>query len=65
MSKLLDAVRDAIRLKRYSPRTIESYTNWILRFILYHNKRRPRETTMTYVHTAEISGKTIKSLLDT
>jgi integron integrase len=32
-----------MRLKRYAPSTIESYTNWILRFILYHNKRHPRE----------------------
>lgn len=43
VSKLLDTVRDSMRLKRYSSSTIESYTNWILRFILYHNKRHPRE----------------------
>jgi integron integrase len=43
VSKLLDSVRDSMRLKRYAPSTIESYTNWILRFILYHNKRHPRE----------------------
>lgn len=46
MSKLLDAVRDSMRLKRYSSSTIESYTNWILRFILFilhHNRRHPRE----------------------
>jgi integron integrase len=43
VSKLLDSVRDSMRLKRYSPRTIQSYTNWILRFILYHHKRHPRE----------------------
>jgi integron integrase len=42
VSKLLDAVRDSMVLKRYAPSTIESYTNWILRFILYHNKRHPR-----------------------
>ena len=43
MSKLLDAVRDSMRLKRYSSSTIESYTSWILRFILHHNKWHPRE----------------------
>ena len=49
MSKLLDSVRDSMRLKRYSPRTIESYTNWILRFILYHHKRHPREMVTTEI----------------
>jgi site-specific recombinase XerD len=43
VSKLLDTVRDSMRLKRYSSSTIESYTNWILRYILYHHKRHPRE----------------------
>jgi hypothetical protein len=41
--KLLDQVRDAIRLKHYSIRTEESYVNWIKRFILFHQKRHPRE----------------------
>jgi hypothetical protein len=41
--KLLDQVRDAIRLKPYSIRTEQVYTNWIRRFILFHNKRHPRE----------------------
>ena len=43
MSKLLEAVRNAMRLRRYASSTIKSYTNWILRFILYHHKRHPRE----------------------
>ena len=41
--KLLDQVRDAIRRKHYSIRTEESYVNWIRRFILFHDKRHPRE----------------------
>ena len=41
--KLLDQVRDAIRLKHYSIRTEEAYVNWIKRYILFHNKRHPRE----------------------
>jgi site-specific recombinase XerD len=39
--KLLDQVRDAIRLKHYSIRTEESYVTWIKRYILFHNKRHP------------------------
>ena len=41
--KLLDQVRDAIRLKHYSIRTEEAYVNWIRRYILFHNKRHPTE----------------------
>ena len=41
--KLLDQVRDAIRIKHYSYRTEESYVAWIRRFILFHNKRHPSE----------------------
>ena len=41
--KLLDQVRDAIRLKHYSIRTEEAYVTWIKRYILFHNKRHPLE----------------------
>jgi len=41
--KLLDQVRDAIRLRHYSIRTEQAYTDWIRRFILFHGKRHPRE----------------------
>jgi Phage integrase, N-terminal SAM-like domain len=41
--KLLDQVRDVIRLKNYSYRTEETYVQWIVRYILFHNKRHPKE----------------------
>jgi site-specific recombinase XerD len=41
--RLLDQVRDAIRLKHYSLRTEEAYVTWIKRYILFHNKRHPKE----------------------
>lgn len=41
--KLLDQVRDVLRLKHYSYRTEQSYVNWIRRYILFHNKTHPRE----------------------
>ncbi|MEY2485444.1 MAG: hypothetical protein QOH39_1092 [Verrucomicrobiota bacterium] len=41
--KLLDQVRDAIRLRHYSIRTEQAYTDWIRRFILFHKKRHPSE----------------------
>ena len=47
--KLLDQVRDAIRLKHYSIRTEQAYIDWIKRFILFHDKRHPREMAETEV----------------
>lgn len=41
--KLLDQVREAIRMKHYSYRTEQAYVDWIKRFILFHNKRHPKE----------------------
>jgi integron integrase len=41
--KLLDQVRDAIRLKHYSDCTGKSYVRWIRRYILFHNKRHPKD----------------------
>lgn len=41
--KLLEQVREAIRLKHYSYRTEETYVQWIRRYILFHHKRHPQE----------------------
>jgi len=41
--KLLDQVREKIRLKHYSLKTERSYVAWIKRFILFHGKRHPLE----------------------
>lgn len=40
--KLLDKVRQRIRLKGYSISTERSYVFWIKRFILFHGKRHPQ-----------------------
>jgi hypothetical protein len=39
--RLLDAVREAIRLRHYSRRTERAYVAWIRRYILFHDKRHP------------------------
>ncbi len=41
--KLLDQVRDLIRVKHYSIRTETLYLQWIKRFILFHDKKHPRD----------------------
>ena len=41
--KLLDQVRRSIRLHHYSIRTERAYVGWIRRFILFHDKRHPKD----------------------
>jgi integron integrase len=41
--KLLDQVGDAIRTKHYSYRTEQTYKDWIKRYILFHDKRHPKD----------------------
>ena len=42
-SKLLEDVRDTLRVRHYSYRTEKSYIYWIRKFILFHQKRHPAE----------------------
>ena len=41
--RLLDRVRQAVRMRHYSPRTEKAYVGWIRRFILFHDKRHPAQ----------------------
>jgi integron integrase len=40
-ARLLDQVRNRIRLKHYSIRTEQAYVDWIRRYIHFHGKRHP------------------------
>ena len=42
-SRFLERVRVAIRVRHYSIRTERSYIDWVVRFIRFHNYRRPEE----------------------
>jgi len=41
--KLLDLTRETLQTQHYSIRTENAYLNWVKRFILFHNKRHPKE----------------------
>ena len=41
--KLLDQYRDTLRIKHYSPRTEDTYITWVKNYILFNNKRHPKE----------------------
>ena len=41
--KLLDQVREQIRVRHYSMKTERTYIGWIKRYIFFHNKKHPLE----------------------
>ena len=59
--KLLDQVRETIRLKHYSRSTEKTYTLWIKRFIIFHQKRHPLEMgereIEAFLYSLAIQGK--------
>ena len=57
--RLLDQMRDALRVRHYSPRTEEAYTAWVRRFVRFCGLRHPAELGpeavskfLTYLATA-------------
>jgi len=41
--KLLDRVRDAVRVRHYSRRTADACVHWVRKFVLFHGKRHPAD----------------------
>ena len=42
-SKLLEQVRQVIRAKHYAYSTEKTYVDWIYRFIVFHNRKHPKD----------------------
>lgn len=59
--KLLDRVREAIRVKHFSDRTEEAYVGWIRRFIVFHACRHPSEMGEAEV-TAFVSALALRGV---
>ena len=62
--KLLEQYSDALRLKQYSPRTEKTYILWARSYILFHNKRHPKEMGTLEIRqfiTHLVSEKTVSS----
>jgi integron integrase len=57
--RLLDQVRDLIRLKHYSIRTEQTYIDWIKRYIYFHNKRHPADMDASHI-TAFLTHLAVK-----
>ncbi|MGH7726341.1 MAG: integron integrase [Candidatus Eiseniibacteriota bacterium] len=47
--RLLDRIREEIRVRHYSRRTEKAYVGWARRYVLFHGKRHPREMGETEV----------------
>jgi len=47
--KLLDRVSDCLCVKGYSPRTEEAYRDWAKRYVLFFDKRYPKEMGSTEI----------------
>lgn len=41
--KVLDEMKNIMRIKHYSLHTEKSYVRWVRRYIYFHNKRHPDE----------------------
>jgi integron integrase len=48
--KLLDRVRQALRVRHYSLRTEEAYVGWIRRYIYFHHIRHPQEMSAAEIN---------------
>jgi site-specific recombinase XerD len=63
--KLLDQVRDKIRLKHYSIRTEKSYVDWIKRYIYFHDVQDPKnlgaKEIEAYLTDLAVNGKVAPS----
>jgi integron integrase len=63
--KLLEQMRDVLRLKHYSLRTERCYCDWVKRFVRFHGLRHPREmgaaeigTFLTHLARDDVAAST-------
>lgn len=48
-SRLLTQLGDVLRTRRYSPRTLEVYSRWVVRYVRFHGVRHPRSLDAGHV----------------
>ena len=49
--RLLDQMRERLRVKHYSIHTERSYVEWVRRFILFHGKQHPRDMDSSHIES--------------
>jgi len=59
--RLLVRLREAIRLRGYSPRTEHAYVQWVRRYVVFHGRRHPadmgREQIQAFLSDLTVRGK--------
>ncbi len=60
-ARLLDLMRAALRARGMSPRTEQAYVAWVVKYVVFHGKRHPRElgqeAIVAYItHLASVQG---------
>jgi integron integrase len=58
-AKLLDQLREVLRVKHYSRRTEETYVGWVLRYLKFHRERAGR-----WQHPRELGGTEVVAFLN-
>src|ERR1019366_5469224 len=58
-SKLLDQLREVLRVKHYSLRTEEAYGQWVRRYLKFH-----RDATGTWIHPRELGPADVVAFLN-
>ena len=53
--RLMDRVRETLRLHRYALSTERTYCHWIKRFIFFHDKRHPAEMGAAEVEALQLT----------
>lgn len=53
-TKLMDEVRQTLRLHHYSYETENIYSQWIRRLILFHDKRHPKEIGAVEIQSSRV-----------
>ncbi|MDO8768489.1 MAG: phage integrase N-terminal SAM-like domain-containing protein [Burkholderiaceae bacterium] len=58
--RLLPALRDALRLRRYSLKTEKAYLHWVKRYIRFHRMRHPKDSLADFLKASgHAPGQTI------
>ncbi len=58
--KLLDQLRTAAALRHFSPRTVEAYSHWVKRYVIFHKTQHP--STLSAPHVQQFLAYLAESL---
>jgi hypothetical protein len=60
--RLLDQLRERIRVLHCSRSTEDAYVHWCKAFVRFHGKQHPKD--LIYTHVLKLGGRAVRSPLD-